>query len=50
MPIRQFWGTEPPLRPDDFAVMNTAFAAALQKLGLSDLKDPMAEIVGRRDH
>jgi hypothetical protein len=30
------------------AVMNTAFSAALTKLGLKDRHDPLVEIVGRR--
>ena len=47
MPIRQFVGTTP-LGPADLDAMNKAFTAALAKLGLSNLKDPMAEAVARR--
>ena len=36
------------LIPEDFDVMNKAFSAALQKLGLRDLKNPMTEIVAQR--
>jgi hypothetical protein len=48
MPIRQFLGTGDALQSDDMAVMNTAFSAALTKLGLNDRQDPLVEIVGRR--
>jgi hypothetical protein len=48
MPIRQFLGTSDALQPDDLTVMNTAFSAALTKLGLTDRHDPLVEIVGRR--
>jgi hypothetical protein len=48
MPIRQFLGAGDVLQPDDLAVMNTAYSAALTKLGLTDRSDPLVEIVGRR--
>jgi len=48
MPIRQFIGTGDVLQPDDMAVMNAAYSAALTKLGLTDRRDPLVEIVGRR--
>jgi hypothetical protein len=48
MPIRQFLGTGDALQPDDMAVMNAAFSAALTKLGRTDRQDPLVEIVGRR--
>ena len=47
MPIRQFVGTTP-LGPADLDAMNKAFTAALAKLGLSNLKDPMTEAVAHR--
>jgi hypothetical protein len=34
--------------PEDLDLMGTAFIAALAKLGLNDLKDPMTEMVARR--
>jgi hypothetical protein len=48
MPIRQFFGSQWQLKPEDLDAMNKAFAAARQRLGLSDLRDPMTEIVARR--
>jgi hypothetical protein len=45
MPIRQFLGTGDAIQPDDLTVMNTAFSAALTKLGLTDRQDPLVEIV-----
>jgi hypothetical protein len=47
MPIRQFLGTQP-LIPEELDAMNKAFSAALKKLGLHDLKDPMTTIVAHR--
>ena len=47
MPIRHFLGSRV-LTPDDLDAMNKAFSGALQKLGLRDLKEPMAEIVAHR--
>ena len=47
MPIRQFLGSRA-LSPEDLDAMNKAFSAALKKLGLNDLKDPMTEIVAHR--
>jgi len=47
MPIRQFVGSRA-LSPEDLDAMNKAFSAALKKLGLNDLKDPMTEIVAHR--
>jgi hypothetical protein len=48
MPIRTFIGASGAFGPDDLKVMMEAFSAALTKLGLHDLKDPMTEIVARR--
>jgi len=48
MPIRQFLGTGEVLQPDDLTIMNLAYSAALTKLGLTDRRDPLVEIVGRR--
>ena len=48
MPIRQFLGTGEVLQPDDLTLMNLAYSAALTKLGLTDRRDPLVEIVGRR--
>jgi hypothetical protein len=48
MSIRQFLGTGEALQPGDLTIMNAAFSAALTKLGLTDRRDPMVEIVGRR--
>jgi hypothetical protein len=48
MPIRRFLGDNRTFSPDDLTVMGQAFSAALAKLGLTDLKDPMAETVARR--
>jgi hypothetical protein len=47
MPIRQFTGNRV-LSPEDLDVLNRAFSGALQKLELSDLKDPLTETVARR--
>jgi len=47
MPIRQFLGTKP-LIPEELDAMNKAFSAALKKLWIWDLKDPVAETVARR--
>jgi hypothetical protein len=48
MPIRQFLGDNRAFGPEDVDAMGRAFTAALAKLGLSDLKDPMTELVARR--
>jgi hypothetical protein len=48
MPIRQFLGRDTAFQPEDLKAMGDAFSAALNKLGLSDLKDPMTEMVARR--
>jgi hypothetical protein len=48
MPIRQFLGRDTAFQPEEFHAMGQAFSAALHKLGLNDLKDPMTEIVARR--
>ena len=48
MPIREFVGDNRAFGPEDLDAMGKAFAAALAKLGLHDLKDPMTEIVARR--
>ena len=48
MPIRTFIGASDAFGPDDLEVMTEAFSAALTKLGLRDLKDPMTEMVARR--
>jgi hypothetical protein len=45
---RKGWGTGDAVQPDDLTIMNTAFSAALSKLGLTDRQDPLVEIVGRR--
>lgn len=47
MPIRHFV-QDGAFGPDDLKVMGDAFCAALTKLGLQDLKDPMTEMVARR--
>jgi hypothetical protein len=46
MPTSLFLGAA--FTPEDLDAMNKAFSAALAKLGLSNLKDPMAETVARR--
>jgi hypothetical protein len=48
VPIREFLGDNRAFGPEDLDAMGKAFAAALGKLGLHDLKDPMTEIVARR--
>jgi len=49
MPIRQFIGsTNRSFSPEDLDAMGKAFTAALDKLRLTDLKDPATEIVARR--
>jgi len=48
VPIREFVGDNRAFGPEDLDAMGKAFAAALAKLGLHDLKDPMTEIVARR--
>ena len=47
MSISLFLGARP-FVPEELDAMNKAFSAALRKLGLHDLKDPMTEIVARR--
>jgi hypothetical protein len=48
VPIRQFLGDKGAFGPEDLNAMGAAFSAALTKLGLHDLKDPMTEMVARR--
>ena len=48
MPIRAFLDDKGAFGPEDLNAMGEAFSAALSKLGLHDLKDPMTEIVARR--
>jgi hypothetical protein len=48
MPIRPFLGDNGSFHPEDLNVMGAAFTAARAKLGLRDMKDPMAETVARR--
>jgi hypothetical protein len=48
VPIREFLGDNQAFGPDDLKAMGNAFSAALTKLGLRDLKDPMTEMVARR--
>jgi hypothetical protein len=47
MPIRQFTGNRA-FSPEDLEALNRALSGAVQKLALSDLKDPLTEIVARR--
>jgi hypothetical protein len=48
MPIREFLGDNRSFGPEDLDLMGKAFVAALARLGLNDLKDPMTELVARR--
>jgi hypothetical protein len=48
MPIREFIKDNCAFGPDHLKAMGDAFSAALAKLGLHDLKDPMTEVVARR--
>jgi hypothetical protein len=48
MPIHEFIKDNSAFGPDDLKTMGDAFSAALAKLGLHDLKDPMTEMVARR--
>jgi hypothetical protein len=48
VPIRQFLDDTGAFGPDDLDALGKAFSAALQKLGLHDLRDPITEIVARR--
>jgi hypothetical protein len=48
MPIRQFLIDNRSFSPEDVDAMGKAFTAALARLGLKDLKDPMTEMVARR--
>ena len=48
MPINRYLGDNRAFDPDDLKAMGEAFSAALTKLGLHDLKDPMTEMVARR--
>jgi hypothetical protein len=48
MPIGGFIKDNRAFGPEDLKAMGHAFSAALAKLGLHDLKDPMAEMVARR--
>jgi len=48
VPVRQFLDDKGSFGAEDLDVLGKAFTAALGKLGLHDLKDPMTEIVARR--
>ena len=48
MPIRSFLGDNRAFGPQHIDAMGKAYTAALAKLGLNDLKDPVTEIVARR--
>ena len=48
VPIRTFLGDNKAFGPADLDEMGKAFSAALAKLGLRELKDPMTEMVARR--
>ena len=48
MPIRQFLREDRAFGLEDLDAMGEAFTAALAKLGLHDLKDPLTEIIARR--
>jgi hypothetical protein len=48
VPIRQFLGDNRAFDSEVLNAMGAAFSAALNKVGLSDLKDPMTEMVARR--
>jgi hypothetical protein len=48
VPIREFLDDRRAFDPDDLKAMGEAFSAALNQLGLRDLKDPMTEMVARR--
>ncbi len=48
MPIHEFIKDDRAFGPDDLKTIGDAFSAALVKLGLRDLKDPMTEMVARR--
>jgi hypothetical protein len=49
MPIRNYIADKSgAFGPDDLKVMGHALSAALTKVGLHDLKDPMTEMVARR--
>jgi hypothetical protein len=48
MPIREFLGDKNSFGPEDLDLMGKALTAALARLGLNDLKDPMTEMVARR--
>jgi len=50
VPIRHHLGDERAFGPDELDAMGKAFAAALAKLGLHDLKDPLTETVGAPDY
>lgn len=48
MPLRQFIGDNVAFHPHELAAMTTAFEEALIKLGLSDRKDGITELVARK--
>jgi hypothetical protein len=48
VPISRYLGDNRAFDPDDLKAMGEAFSAALTKLGLHDLKDPMTDVVARR--
>jgi hypothetical protein len=48
MPIRQYLDDDTVFRTEDLDAIAKAFSAALAKLALRDLKDPLTEVVARR--
>jgi hypothetical protein len=48
MPLRQFMGDNLAFHPHELAAMTAAFDEALSKLGLSDRKDGITELVARK--
>jgi hypothetical protein len=48
MSIRQYLSDNRSFNPEELDALNSAFAAALAKLGLNDRGDPMVATVARR--
>jgi len=48
VPIREYLDEKGAFSPEDLDAIGKAFAAALAKLGLRNLKDPMTEMIARR--
>ena len=48
MSVRQFIGNDVTFQPHELAVIAAAFDEALRKLGLSDRKDEITELVAHR--